>query len=41
MDLKIFVRHQFEMNGTAGANARVIVVMGIDNDSKSDLLKLI
>ena len=41
MDLKIFVRYQFGTSGTAGANARVIVAMDIDNDSKSDLFKLI
>ena len=41
MDLKIFVQYLFGMNGTAGANARVIVVMDIDNDSTYDSPKII
>ena len=38
MDLRIFVRYQFGMNGAAGVNAKVNVVVDIDNDSKSFIL---
>jgi len=34
MDLKIFVRYQFGMNGAAGVNAKVNVAVVIDNDNE-------
>ena len=34
MDLRISVRYRFGMNGAAGVNAKVNVVVDIDNDSK-------
>ena len=39
MDLRIFVRYQFGMNGAAGVNAKVNVAGVIDNDSKSFILE--
>ena len=39
MDLKIFVRYQFGMNGAAGVNAKVNVAAVIGKDSKSFILE--
>ena len=41
MDLKIFVRYQFGMNGAAGVNAKVNVAVDFGNESKSDLFRLV
>ena len=40
MDLRIFVRYQFGMNGAAGVNAKVNVAAVIDKDSKSFILEV-
>ena len=41
MDLKIFVRYQFGMNGAAGVNAKGNVAVDFGNESKSDLFRLV